>query len=154
MRRFVTGCKILRAGFRSAKAALNSLSVSSLRIMRSTRIWVCEMILVSFLISASSLAKIVARSMFFAFRAFEQVLKRAMSLWCNLTMTCPSLNRWVLSFGTASKITSSSVRGGRKGFLMLIPPQALVIMNSACSGSSRGQQLVVLGDLEKLEKQE
>jgi hypothetical protein len=34
------------------------------------------------------------------------------------------------------------------------PSQALVIMNSVYSGSSRGQQLGVVGELGKLEKQE
>jgi len=115
-----TPWRILRTGFRSAKAAFNSLSVSSLRMMRSVRIWVCEMILISFRTSANSLAKIVARSLFLFSTAFAQVLKRVSSLPRNLTMTCSSLNLWILSFGTASKITSSSVRGERKGFLIAI----------------------------------
>ena len=40
LRPFVTDCRFLRTGFRSEKAVLNSFSVSSRKITRSTRIWV------------------------------------------------------------------------------------------------------------------
>jgi hypothetical protein len=59
--------------------------------MRSTSIWVWYMTLVSFLSSASSVANIAARSLFFPSNAVAQVLKRILSLrvsfittWANL----------------------------------------------------------------------
>ena len=49
------------------------------------------MTLVSFLSSASSVAKIAARSVFFTFNALAQVLKRILSLRVSLTITWPNL---------------------------------------------------------------
>lgn len=50
------------------------------------------MTLVSFLTSASSVANIAARSLFFACNAVAHVVKRILSLRVSLTITWPSLN--------------------------------------------------------------
>jgi hypothetical protein len=49
------------------------------------------MTFVSFLSSASSVANIAARSLFFSFIAEAQVLKRILSLRVSLMTTCPNL---------------------------------------------------------------